>query len=417
MPYSPPPPRWDIVEEHLHEAEFLWGLWEHGLRAPDFTPDDVARGPEARLTANLTGLTLNGPEVAPRLLIPALTADDPQLVTAAAAALLADPSPTGLDAVLTALHDLPAQRPALTRALACAAHPQLLPRLRPLLDIPDLRITAAEILLVHDVPLTDLTPTLREDPAARPLLVRAAADDPAARDDDAPLTDLLHAALTDPDLALVDLAITTGARLGLAPAWARARARASDPDAATALLLLALADRDLPLVLAALTRRRRRRAALWALGFLATPEAVDAALEHLDDPADGPLAGEVFTAVTGLDLVRAGMALPRRDDDALAHAPEHSLPRPDPMPLLRWWTQHRGEFIDGQRYLAGAPRTRAGLHAALARGPMRRRPAHLLDLQLHTRPLQRLDPLAPIARQRRQMAALGPTAGLPLTLA
>ena len=36
-------PLWDIVEEHLDEAEFLWERWEHGLVAPNYN-DHMAGG-------------------------------------------------------------------------------------------------------------------------------------------------------------------------------------------------------------------------------------------------------------------------------------------------------------------------------------------------------------------------------------
>src|SRR5262245_29573732 len=98
MPYTPPQPRWDILEEHLDEAEFLWGMWEHALRAPNYDLDEVARGPEERLLAHLDGLVAGGPAVAPRLLVPALDAREPHRVAAAAAALLASPGEAGVDA-------------------------------------------------------------------------------------------------------------------------------------------------------------------------------------------------------------------------------------------------------------------------------------------------------------------------------
>ena len=95
-----------------------------------------------------------------------------------------------------------------------------------------------------------------------------------------------------------------GVRLGLAPAWACARERAECPEGQAALLLLGLRGReeDRSLLFSALQDPPRRSAALWALGFLGTPEAGDAALEWLEDQALAPLAGEVFTAVTGVDL-------------------------------------------------------------------------------------------------------------------
>jgi hypothetical protein len=147
-----------------------------------------------------------------------------------------------------------------------------------------------------------------------------------------------------------------------------------------------------------------------------TPEVVDAALEWLEDPAAGPLAGEVFSAATGIDLDAAHMSLPRDEDQALDHHPEDDLPRPNPMPVLQWWTRHRDGFIDGRRYLAGAPRSPGALLEALRSGAMRRRPAHLLDLALDLPPASRprLQPGAPAAHQRRALDGWARAMGLPL---
>src|SRR5262249_14679432 len=84
-----PPIRWDIVEEHLDEAAFLYQLWEQSLRSPKYTLREIAEGPEERMLAHLDGLVVGGSPVAKKLLIPSLESDEPGVVFAAAYALLA----------------------------------------------------------------------------------------------------------------------------------------------------------------------------------------------------------------------------------------------------------------------------------------------------------------------------------------
>src|SRR6185369_129808 len=74
---------WDIYEEHLDEAAFLWGQWESALDAATFALHDVMVGPEERLRAHLDGLVLGGARVAEKLLVPALGDDDAGKIAAA----------------------------------------------------------------------------------------------------------------------------------------------------------------------------------------------------------------------------------------------------------------------------------------------------------------------------------------------
>jgi len=97
------PVRWDIVEEHLDEAAFLWTQWEHALVSPRYTLADVADGPEERLKAHVDGLVVGREPVAERLLIPALAHDEPEYRFAAASALLASGERAPRAAVLDAL--------------------------------------------------------------------------------------------------------------------------------------------------------------------------------------------------------------------------------------------------------------------------------------------------------------------------
>jgi uncharacterized protein (TIGR02270 family) len=356
---------------------------------------------------------VGGPAVARRLLIPTLEEDvEPMRVRAAALALLLTPGPEGLDAVLTALHEVPALRPELARALECSDHPDLLTRVRPLLDDPELRATAARVLVAHHQPLDALMRPLlaSHDPAERTVgLMNLAFEPDAIRH--AKQVGLALLSLTADDPRVRDAALTAGALLDFPEAWNRARELAGAPGCEHALLLLGVRGQpdDEALLVAALARPEQRAAALFALGFVGTGTAVEAALAWLDDAEHGRLAGEVLSAVTGLDLEDANLTRPDDDaDEPLEHRPEHDLPRPEPIATLLWWTRNADRFAPGQRFLRGEPLAATTLIDQLRVGPMRRRPALLLDLLFRTGPHNRVALAAPTARQRIELACLTP---------
>ncbi len=406
-------PLWDIVEEHLDEAEFLWEQWEHSLVSPMYTLGEVAEGPEERLLAHLDGLVVNGPRVAELLLIPTLADLDaePARVRAAALALLQSPGEAGLDAVFAAIDEHSLQRMELARALECSDRGELGPRLSPWIAAadPELRHIAARVLAFHGHDCAEAVPGLLASGRAvdRGLGLRLIPRSPA----DPRLMREVLAALDCQDPELRDTAMRTGAQLELPQAWNRARGLvgAGDPTAGTALLLLALRGEpaDHADLIAAVEHEALRGAALWALGFLGTVSAVDAALPWLEDEAHARVAGETLSAVTGLDIEDAKLGRDGAADEAIEHRAEDDLPLPDPMGVLLWWRDNRGRFVTGQRLIAGAPRDAGGLRSALHAGPMRRRSAHLLALQLLSPTLRRLqlEPLAPTKRQLAQLAA------------
>jgi uncharacterized protein (TIGR02270 family) len=376
-----PEPLWDVVEEHLDEAEFLWDQWEHGLVAPNYTLDELADGPEARLMAHIDGLVVHGPPAATRLLLPALEAEQTARVSAAATALLLGDPHRGLDALVEVLRDLPEQRAGLLRALECAPDPRVIPRMHALLADDDDEIVAAAAGVLHfrRIPIGDSLGLLlaSESSEMRALALRAA---PYEREPGKHLR-AIHAGLADPDPSVNAAAIEAGLHLAMPAAWVRVAARGREPGHPDALLWLALRGEpdDRAALLSALHEPSRRGAALWALGFLGTPEAVEAALEWLEDSVNGPLAGELFAAVTGVDLVDAGLTRRSADDDdsedTLEYRPEDDLPRPDAMAVLQWWSARRRAFATGQRYLAGVPWTLPAVLQQLRVGPMRRRHA------------------------------------------
>lgn len=407
-------PLWDVALEHLDEAEFLWEEWEASLVAPNYVLREVEDGPEARLLAHVDGLVVNGPLVAVRLLLPTL--DDPEAdkarVRAAALALLNTSGDAGLQAVLAAVHESRPQRPELARALECCERCPLVPLLGALLgdDDVDLRHTAARVLAYHGEALPEVVSAMlaSERPVDRALGLRVL---PQLAEGTRHRRELL-AALTNDDTDLRDAALTTGARLGLPQAWGVARdlVAAADPAAGQALLLLALRGdpADYAAIAAATTNEALRGRALWALGFLGTIEAVELAFPFLEDEAHARLAGEVVTAITGVDLQDADLTRAPPEDESLEHRPEDDLPLPDAMRLLVWWRGRRADFAADQRYLGGKARDEAALREALREGPMRKRAAHLLALQLGAPPgrVPQLETTAPSRRQRRELSAL-----------
>lgn len=70
---------WDIYEQHLEEAAFLWSQWELALVALDYVLADVTPL-QGRLHAHVDGLVLGSEPVAKRILLPALASDEPELI-------------------------------------------------------------------------------------------------------------------------------------------------------------------------------------------------------------------------------------------------------------------------------------------------------------------------------------------------
>jgi hypothetical protein len=66
----------DIIEEHFEEAAFYFRRWDEAQDGFDYTLDEVRRGPEELLRANIDGLVVGGAAAAERLLWPAIESDE-----------------------------------------------------------------------------------------------------------------------------------------------------------------------------------------------------------------------------------------------------------------------------------------------------------------------------------------------------
>ena len=220
-----------------------------------------------------------------------------------------------------------------------------------------------------------------------------------------PWADLLERHVRADDPAVVSAAIRPGLCVGLVAAWDACVEAATGPepgvDDLVALATLGGAAEHAA-VERALQLPGARRPALFALGFSGRRRAAELCLEIMDrrrrcDDATWPsarVAGEAFSAITGL-AIEGAYARREPDDDDLDHGDEPAaaratpaearLPLPDGPAIREWWSSAAPRFEPEQRYLGGAPISAAALVAAIAGGPMRRRPGHALELAVRTR--------------------------------
>ncbi|MFP2933518.1 hypothetical protein ACLESO_51920 [Pyxidicoccus sp. 3LG] len=125
--------------------------------------------------------------------------------------------------------------------------------------------------------------------------------------------------------------------------------------------------------------------------------AAEACLELMRKKPAAALAGEAFSAITGLRIAEQFAAPSEEEEDALppleeedldadlSSKPEGALPRPQPEAVAAWWQETRQRMDAKQRYLAGQPFTPQAILEALASAPMRRRHALALELALRSR--------------------------------
>ncbi|NOJ83473.1 TIGR02270 family protein [Myxococcus xanthus] len=393
---------WNIYETHLDEAAFRWTQWEQALDAPDFTLADVAEL-EEQFTAHVDGLVLGREPVARRLLEPALESDEPERIATAALALLRSEEPFGPASVLAALPSapIPALLP-LQRALELAPSSASLAGLPSLLKqegvSPELLPLVLEVLGSQGLATAEvcLPFVAHSNPQV------AAAGLRAASHSRLPIAPSVVQRALDADTHLLrDAAIVAGLQGGHRGAWAACQAAAEPGGSGGRLPLLLLAmngdDRDLKLLLARLSGEKSRPDALWALGFSGRVAAADACVEHMRHEPTAALAGEAFSAITGLPI-EADFAVPKEEpeeglapleeedlDANLNLKPEDALPIPNSEKVMAWWHDIRPRLDAKQRYLAGTPFTPQALLDGLVNMPMRRRHALALELALRSR--------------------------------
>jgi uncharacterized protein (TIGR02270 family) len=383
---------WEIYEQHLDEAAFLFGQFEDALRAADYTLDEVAEGPEERLVAHLDGLVLGGKPVADRLLLPALDGEEPEQSFAAAWSLLHAEDVDHFDTVQSVLADGVAPiRSAIARVFELALRVDVASKVAPLWgsDDPFVKRVVLDVLAWRHPKKASEHLRAAFDSRDAGLIAAAlrtlrVAPDPAYMDKVARAIE--HA---DPEVRVEALATAHALRIGVRSAAYRDEAARGTDTSWTAMGLLGF--RDEAAVHALLEDAATRRAAVWALGFSGTRTAGDRLVTLLADEEVGAIAGEALCAMSGLVLAgkltrpRQGLGVEVEEevgpDDPLPEVRrEDALPLANAPLVAEWWQAARTTMPEETPCLGGRPRGPSTLRAALAQGAMWRRGPIALEL-------------------------------------
>jgi uncharacterized protein (TIGR02270 family) len=421
MPRTTAEPFWDLVEESLDEAAFLFKRWEADLASPTRSLDEVWSWTEDRLQGALDGVRVARDGVV-RLTESAVGGDDLAQLTICA-------------------HILAARSPAeartqLSAVIRDARGPRLASMVRGI-EVAELDASFAPVTAVlsssgpeHLAALCRLKAFRRSPPgqeidpafgSGEPLLQVAALQVLCHVKDDS-CSKYVTAGLKSDNPAVRRAAIDCGVRQRQASAWEAARRLAyeRDPESGPFLSLLAAlgSPEDGQLVIAALREPALQRSGLFALGYVGTPEAVELCLAAMREPKLARSAGEAYCAITGADLQRDRLAAPEPEESdsppALAADPldaglvpaAHDLwPLPDENSVRSHWVAAKSRYAPGVRHLYGRPVNVGVLVSAIESGPMLRRPDLISELTIRTGGRYDVEPRAFAHVQRRMMAA------------
>lgn len=389
----------DVFEEHLDEADFLWEQWERALIAPDYDLEEAA-ALEERLLAHLDGLGVAGAQIAESLLRPALESDAPSRLCVALWALLALPNYLTPSELLGWVKAAPeGMLIPWARALELSDYPRASEVLLPLLKESDAPRQAWALGLLstrNELPMGEIGALLRH-PTAQVAAAALQSLRPLPREVvHRELPRLLDDSRPEVRCAALEAGMFSGARV----AWIACREAVESgiQVGRMPLVLLALSGdaRDVERLVAYAFKDGPRQDVVWAVGFSGRVEAVEACLEWMRHTSLAALAGESFSAMTGLVLKEQyavsvkerDESLPALEEDLKADLtlrPELVLPVPDRDSVAAWWRGAQAAFSHGIRYLKGRPFSIDGLLTELERGPMRRRFVHSMEVGVRSR--------------------------------
>ncbi len=404
---------WDVVEEHLDEAEFLAETWHVNLDSPAYLRHEFEQGPQERLLAHVDGLVVGGEDVRAELLEPALADEDTERWRAAAVALclLSHPNVQFAAPLFDSLDERPDEvRLGIADALVMSSRADL-----------DVRITDALrrggepahlMALASAGGMRGANPGNLVDGLLQGTdeLARAAAVSMLPFGDRRYLGWVEHSLSgTTPQLQWA--AARAGLVMGSGLAWQQVGkwGLADEPDPDAMVLLASLADHGIAERIAERTNEEAvRPLALHALGYSGRRLAMETCLKWLGDEIVGPLAGEAFAAMTGLPLdddafwddvedaededegddgdeeLDEDLEAEDLDEDLEIRA-EQELRIPKPEAIAAWWKERQSRFDAKKRYIAGRPADQVAIAHALEVLPMRRHHALAFELLVRSK--------------------------------
>jgi uncharacterized protein (TIGR02270 family) len=406
----------DVVEQHAEEAAFLWSRRDAATDQPQYTLADLGEL-EERLEANLDGLRVAGAQGgecawaqlaaiggAGELFVPMVLAFESR-------------DESRIERGLAFAAGAPASWPGLSGALGWVSSRALRGRAVAWLDAdtPFRRLLGVVACSLHRAdPGARLESLLADDPVVGRRAIRLAGE--LGRVD---LRDRLRPALAAEDEESRFWAAWSAALLGdRAPAIPILQqfAVGDGPHKWRALdLVVRLMDREATRAwLRGLSRDgQHARLLVVASGVFGDPATVPWLIERMSDPGLARVAGESFSAVTGVDLSAERLdrsapgdfsAGPTDDpgDEDVAMDPDDGLPWPDPAKVEAWWRTHR-TLTRRVRHLGGRPLDRESCLAVLRAGNQSQRRAAAYELALaQSQPLWNWR-----ARATRQQERLG----------
>jgi uncharacterized protein (TIGR02270 family) len=384
-----------IVSQYAEEAAFLWLLRDAAVRSPNYSLRELARL-DSRIDAHLDGLTVAG-EHGWRVCVEELDWEEPGEVYTASAIAFASNDVSRIQPILEVVR----QDTGLTRAMIAAIgylpHKKVIDRISQLSGShsDDLRFIGLSASAIHRIdPGTALPQSLESESPRLRVRARRAVGEFARRD----LMPQLRAGLKDDDPEGRFWAAWSLGVLG-------------DRDAAEVLRefevlefgrwrdAVNLVSRTMDLAAAHTWRVNLAstsdsiRQSILAAGAIGDPIAIDWLIGLMSDKKFARVAGEAFTTITGADLVLLKLELASPDDsetgptddpedDNVEMDPDEDLPCPDPLLVQAWWSENKGQYVAGKRYLLGNVIGSDSLAHALRTGNQRHRAAAALEMVL-----------------------------------
>ncbi|MDA7418776.1 TIGR02270 family protein [Xenophilus arseniciresistens] len=399
-----------VVQQHFDSVDVLRSTRSLLVRAPHVRLHQLQRLDE-RIAASLDGLTVAG-ESGQALCRAALDGPTKGAMFAATVQAIEHRDPALLERLLCLCEASASLRPGLVSAFGWQSHEALRGIVRALADSPvgfRRGVALAACVARRVDPGEILTRAIEDAQTTKDAVVAAgrlgrmdllpdciafmnSSDEPGRHE--AARAGVLLGDRGDAAAALSELGMTAG-RCQTAAASLALRVLA--PQAAAALV------RSMP------GRGIADRQLLQAIAALGDPLFMPAIIERMSEPSLARVAGEAFTAITGVDLDEADLvdAAASGQEEQEAIDEDDELPWPDPGKVHAWWMNHAHQFVVSQSYLAGAPLSPAHCLSLLKSGLQRQRIAAAEWLCLLQPGTPLFNTAAPAWRQQRWLAQMG----------